>query len=49
MVELHPAHEQFAYRIELFGDEIDKLEHLHVLGGDVVTVSALAAGCETTG
>jgi len=31
VIELHPAHEQFAYRIELFGDEIDKLEMIHPL------------------
>ncbi len=31
VIELHPAHEQFAYRIELFGDEIDKLEMLNPL------------------
>ena len=29
VIELHPAHEQFAYRIELFGDEIDKLQMLN--------------------
>ncbi len=33
VVELHPAHEQFAYRIELFGDEIDRLEMLNPLNG----------------
>lgn len=26
VVELHPAYEQFAYRIEMFGDEVEKLE-----------------------
>jgi len=31
VVELHPAHEQFAYRIEMFGDEIEKLEMLNPL------------------
>ncbi|MBI4716450.1 MAG: excinuclease ABC subunit UvrB [Planctomycetes bacterium] len=31
VVELYPAHEQSAYRIELFGDEIDKLEAIHPL------------------
>jgi excinuclease ABC subunit B len=31
VVELHPAHEQFAYRIEMFGDEIEKLEMIHPL------------------
>ncbi len=33
VIELHPAHETFAYRIELFGDEIDKLEMLNPLTG----------------
>src|SRR3990170_4582392 len=31
VVELHPAHEQFAYRIEMFGDEIEKLEMFNPL------------------
>jgi excinuclease ABC subunit B len=31
VVELHPAHEQFAYRIEMFGDEIEKLEMINPL------------------
>ncbi len=31
VIELHPAHEQFAYRIELFGDEIENLEMLNPL------------------
>jgi len=31
VVELHPAHEQFAYRIEMFGDEIEKLEMVNPL------------------
>ena len=33
VVELYPAHEQFAYRIEMFGDEIDNLEALNPLNG----------------
>jgi excinuclease ABC subunit B len=33
VLELHPAYEQFAYRIELFGDELDKLEMLNPLTG----------------
>ncbi len=33
VIELHPAHETFAYRIELFGDQIDKLEMIHPLNG----------------
>jgi excinuclease ABC subunit B len=31
VIELHPAHEQFGYRIELFGDEIDSLEMINPL------------------
>ena len=31
VVELHPAHEQFAYRIEMFGDEIEKMEMFNPL------------------
>jgi excinuclease ABC subunit B len=33
IVELHPAYEVFGYRIELFGDEIDKLESIHPASG----------------
>ncbi len=32
-IELHPAHEQFAYRIEMFGDDIEKLEMVHPMTG----------------
>ena len=31
VVELYPAYEEAAYRIELFGDEIDRLEMIHPL------------------
>ncbi|MCO6436391.1 MAG: excinuclease ABC subunit UvrB [Phycisphaerae bacterium] len=34
VVEVHPAYEQMAYRIELFGDEIEKLEMLNPLTGE---------------
>ncbi|MCH7840592.1 MAG: excinuclease ABC subunit UvrB, partial [Planctomycetes bacterium] len=33
IIELHPAHEIFAYRIEMFGDQIDKLETIHPTSG----------------
>jgi len=33
VVELYPAHEEFAYRIELFGDEIEKLATINPLTG----------------
>ena len=35
-VEIIPAYEELALRIEFFGDEIDKLYYLHPLTGDVV-------------
>ncbi len=31
VVEIHPAYEQFAYRIEMFGDEIERLEMINPL------------------
>ncbi len=36
VVELHPAYEQFAYRIEFFGDEIDRLEFINPLTGEIL-------------
>jgi NADP-reducing hydrogenase subunit HndB len=35
--------------VNLTPEKIAQVFRRHVLGGDVVTVSALAAGCETTG
>ncbi len=34
VIEIYPAYEEFAYRIELFGDEIDKLSIIDPLTGD---------------
>jgi excinuclease ABC subunit B len=34
VIELHPAYEQFAYRIEMFGDEIERVERMNPLTGD---------------
>jgi len=36
VVELYPAHEEFAYRIELFGDEIEKLATINPLTGQTL-------------
>jgi excinuclease ABC subunit B len=36
VVEVHPAYEEFAYRIELFGDEIDRLEYTNPVSGEVL-------------
>jgi len=33
IIEIQPAYEQFAYRIEMFGDEIEKIEMLDPLTG----------------
>jgi excinuclease ABC subunit B len=35
-IEIIPAYEELAVRIELFGDEVDKLYYLHPLTGDIV-------------
>ncbi|WP_269756648.1 excinuclease ABC subunit UvrB [Amycolatopsis aidingensis] len=35
-VEVIPAYEELAIRVEFFGDEIDKLYYLHPLTGDIV-------------
>ncbi len=34
IIELYPAYEVFAYRIEMFGDEIDKLETINPTSGE---------------
>jgi len=36
IVELHPAYEEFAYRIELFGDEVERLELINPLTGETL-------------
>ena len=35
-LEIIPAYEELAVRVELFGDEVEKLYYLHPLTGDVV-------------
>src|SRR5688500_5522747 len=35
-LEIIPAYEELAVRVELFGDEIEKLYYLHPLTGDLV-------------
>ena len=34
VIEVYPAYEEFAYRVELFGDEIDRLSIIDPLTGD---------------
>ena len=36
VIELHPAYEEFAYRIELFGDEVDALQLTNPITGEVL-------------
>ena len=37
VVELHPSYEEFAYRIEFFGDEITRIEAVNPLTGEVIS------------
>ncbi len=36
VIEIHPAQEEFAYRVELFGDEIESLAFIHPLTGELL-------------
>jgi len=36
VVELHPSYEEFAYRIEMFGDEISSIDAVNPLTGEVL-------------
>ncbi len=36
VVELHPSYEQFAYRIEFFGDEITQIDAINPLTGELL-------------
>ncbi len=36
VIEIHPAGEEFAYRVELFGDEIDGLQLINPLTGELL-------------
>src|SRR5437763_14134934 len=37
VVELHPSYEEFAYRIEFFGDEITNIDAINPLTGELLT------------
>src|SRR5690606_33304864 len=37
VVELHPGNEEFAYRIELFGDQIDRIDLIDPLTSETIT------------
>ncbi len=34
VVEVHPAYDDFAYRIEFFGDEVERIRRIHLLTGE---------------
>ncbi len=36
VIEVHPAYEQFAIRIELFGDEVERLQLINPVSGEVL-------------
>ncbi len=36
VIEIHPAYEEFAYRIEMFGDEIDKVDLINPTTGQAL-------------
>ncbi len=36
VIEVHPAYEQYAIRIELFGDDVERLELIHPTTGEVL-------------
>ncbi|MDX1564814.1 MAG: DEAD/DEAH box helicase family protein, partial [Phycisphaeraceae bacterium] len=40
VVEVHPAYEQYAYRIELFGDEVEALQLVNPLTAEVLAEEA---------
>ena len=36
VIEIHPAHEEIGYRLEMFGDEIERIEEFHPVSGEVL-------------
>ncbi len=36
VVEIHPAYEEVGYRVEMFGDEIERIDEFHRLTGEVL-------------
>jgi excinuclease ABC subunit B len=37
VIELHPSYEEFAYRIEMFGDEITSIDAINPLTGEILS------------
>jgi excinuclease ABC subunit B len=43
VLEVHPAYEETAYRLEFFGDQLESIKHLKILTGEVLeTLESLA-------
>jgi excinuclease ABC subunit B len=42
VIEVHPAYEQYAIRIELFGDEVDRIDFIHATSGEVLAEESQA-------
>jgi len=36
VVEIHPAYEEYAYRVEMFGDEIERIEFINPVSGEIL-------------
>ncbi len=36
VIELHPAYEEYAYRIELFGDDVDAVQYINPTSGEIL-------------
>ncbi|MDD5088874.1 MAG: excinuclease ABC subunit UvrB [bacterium] len=43
VIEIHPAYEETAYRVEFFGDTVEAIKHIQIVTGDILdTQSTLA-------
>ena len=40
VIEVWPAYEQYAVRIELFGDEVDRIELVEPISGEVLATES---------
>jgi len=43
VIEVHPAYEETAFRIEFFGDTVESIKHIQVLTGDVIETQETVA------
>src|SRR5207248_2068132 len=42
VIELHPSYEEFGYRIELFGDVLERIELINTLTGETLSMTQQA-------